>query len=160
MSHMKHSSRRRRGPHQEPFAGIRQDPDGNDDGALSLAVYGLSMTLHPITHSHDEEAQLVHWPDEDSDIAVDRFDCRMLLDPSEISLRRSHPSTSANNNNKAAALEAELDIYRYWDLEHPDARYGPGEEEERSRSPSPGTYTGGRGYAAIGFTYEPSMYIC
>lgn len=143
---LRHSGRKRR--HEqfepEPFAGLH-----GDDGAVALAVYGLAAMLRPAGSTFDETTQLVHWPGDDSDITVDRFDCRLLLDPSDLSVRRRPPPSSSN----AAEEEAALDEDRYWDLRHPGPSSHATVPDEEGREAS--VSRSRDGYAAIGFSYGP-----
>jgi Alternative splicing regulator len=142
-----------------PFAGLHDvsaDPE-----TASFVVYGVAATLHPLDQSafDDEGAELVPWPEDSPDpVLVDRFDCRLLLEPSDLidasasgkarqRRRETAPSTEAN--------EAELEEQRWGDYFNPPRhqqhhRYyhyveDDDEEEEELRKRTHG--------AAIPFTY-------
>ena len=161
--------RQRDEPHL-PFAGLQN----LDDDVVSLAIYGIPATLHPLQHSatdvEDEDTELVPWgpiPEEEGSadpILVDRFDCRLLLDPSElreaknfVNKKRLNTTTAAATAAADAALETELDEERWRDLYHSirDAHYNslssPSEEEEEGRQEE--TPHHNKQYAAIPFTY-------
>ncbi|KAG7667220.1 hypothetical protein NADE_002985 [Nannochloris sp. 'desiccata'] len=110
-----------------PFAGMHDV--AADLETASFAVYGVAATLHPLDQSNDDEgAELVPWPEDSSDpVLVDRFDCRLLLDPSELidtfatgrSRQGRGEAASSSPDNPAAELEAELEEQRWKDLFHP-----------------------------------------
>jgi len=118
---------KRRRVEELPFAGIH-DVAADTETAL-FAVYGVSATLHPLDQSDDDEgAELVPWPEDSSDpVLVDRFDCRLLLDPSELietstagrSRQRRGEAPSSSTGDPAVAIEAELEEQRWRDLFHP-----------------------------------------
>jgi len=157
MMHSRHPSRGR-GHADEPFAGIR----AGDPGALSLAVYGTSLAIHSLRHGYDEESQLVRWSVEDGEIKVDRFDCRLLLDPSDV----SSTCLLSSSTGKAVAValedeEKELERIRYWDLRHPCSSLGPhfgGDSIADFDTSSDGVPASGA-YAAVGFDYGNSTAI-
>jgi hypothetical protein len=147
-----------------PFAGLH-DISANPEAA-SFVVYGVAATLHPLDQVNDDEgSELVPWgnPTEGSTepVLVDRFDCRLLLEPSDLlgtsaAVGRSRgqgrkEDATAAPSSAATALEAELEEQRWGDLfnpphlHHHHGYHSADEEEEERQKRSRG--------AAIPFTY-------
>ena len=146
-----------------PFAGLHDvtaDPE-----TASFVVYGVAATLHPLDQSipDDEGVELVPWPEGSSNpVLVDRFDFRLLLDPSDLANgstvvpRQRHGFTNLNTaiDDPAATLAseiAEIQEERWRDLFHPPPHLhhfhhhysSEDDDEERKRTHG----------AAIPFTY-------
>ena len=102
----------------QPFAGLQSQDD--DTHAVNLAIYGVAATLYPIEQSPDDEdgAELVPLPgSSEPPVLVDRFDCRLLLDPLDLISRPSRRTDNdANTALVAFQLESELDEERWRDL--------------------------------------------
>jgi len=152
---------KRRRVEELPFAGIH-DVTADTEPAI-FAIYGVSATLHPLDQSNDDEgAELVPWPEDSSDpVLVDRFDCRLLLDPSELidtsaagrsRQRKGGEAASSSTDNLVAATEAELEEQRWRDLFHPphlqQYEYYVSENDEEEIEREKRTHG-----AAIPFTY-------
>lgn len=129
----------------EHFAGITPQ----HDAVISLSIYGTALEILTITLDQVDQQiiQLVPWPNEDSDTLVDRFDCRILLDPKEIS-----PTFSTT------PLESDLDLDRYLDLPIENGgSFDPTKQPPRSPTPpiiQHENHCTTAQYAAIGFTYD------
>ena len=104
----------------EHFAGLRHGTRASWD-ISQLCLYGLPPTLYPAEQAPDEESVLVPLlgksADEDGStepiIMVDRYDCRLLVDASEL---RANSSALPHNPQSTSSLEAFLDKERYRDL--------------------------------------------
>lgn len=135
----------------EHFAGLRDDAPPLWD-VTQLCLYGFPPTLYPAEQAPDEEAALVPLfeggaNDDDGSthpiIMVDRYDCRLLMDPSEFINDNPLPSSPLSSSS----LEAFLDKERYRDLH--GATDSENSEEDRSlhKEPTPG----------IPYSYPPQL---
>ena len=112
------------GKMDKPFAGLEEASD-----SLSLALYGIGIELHDYGRPLDEVEDLVPWSDQ-LDIKVDRFDVRLLVEPSDLLLTGEHegqPPQSGrilgsvdsglpDSAKNVAEFEEKLDGERYKDL--------------------------------------------
>jgi hypothetical protein len=143
---------------EEPFAGLH-DVDSDPDAA-SFVVYGVAATLHPLDQTYDDEgAELVPLPGSTSSstdpILVDRFDCRLLLEPSDLIDNTTAAGKASKQRNQqgttATEEELELDELRWRDFFNPphlhQHQYSSEEDDEAElRKRTHG--------AAIPFTYS------
>ena len=134
----------------EHFAGLRDDAPLWD--VTQLCLYGFPPTLYPAEQAPDEKAALVPLfgegaNDEDGSthpiIMVDRYDCRLLMDPSEFLNENPLPRSPLSSSS----LEAFLDKERYRDLH--DATDSDNSEEDGSLHKEP--------TSGIPYTYPPQL---
>ena len=112
------------------------------DGLVEL--HGIPVEYNNAPAGYDEESQLVPW----NGIVVDRFDCRLLLDPEDFNkwLHQSEYEQDLDPSDK----DENLNVLRFEDLNEEDKATSESGEEDK--------FWGTGTYARVGFHYERDHY--
>lgn len=127
----------------DPFAGLQHTANHGE----SLCIYGLPVTIPLVEYVLDEGAELVELRHHDSDVLVDRYDCRLLLDPSELDAYVSR-AAATDALGKDDANERLLDEERYRDVLQKASESAENYSEARQQQ------GGGGLYSAVPLSYD------